>query len=110
MTDFADVEQFVHQHASHGGLTPSATPQPGGGFVLRLTCACGESFDRRVTPEEAKQPLPQIPLAPRGAPAPTPAAPGTSPTPPTPPRPPTSQRLRERSRLLPRGAAASAHA
>jgi len=91
MTDFADVEQFGHQHASHGGLTPSATPQPGGGFVLRLTCACGESFDRRVTPEEAKQPLPQIPLAPRGAPASTPAAPATSPPPPTPPRPPTSQ-------------------
>jgi len=91
MTDFADVEQFGHRHASHGGLTPSATPQPGGGFVLRLTCACGESFDRRVTPEEAKQPLPQIPLAPSGAPAPTPAAPGTSPPPPTPPRPPTSQ-------------------
>ena len=87
MTDFADVEQFVHQHAGCGGLTPSATPQPGGGFLLTLTCACGESFDRWVTPEEAKQPLPQIPIAPRGAPAaaPTPAAPGTSTTPPAPP-------------------------
>ena len=55
MTDFADVEQFGHQHASHGGLTPSATPQPGGGFVLRLTCACGESFDRREGKEEVLQ-------------------------------------------------------
>ena len=91
MTDFADVEQFVHQHAGCGGLTPSAAPQPGGGFVLKLTCACGESFDRRVTPEEAKQPLPQIPIAPRGAPAPTPPAPGAPPPPPTPPHPPTSQ-------------------
>jgi hypothetical protein len=115
MTDFADVEQFVHQHASCGGLTPSATPQPAGGFLLTLTCGCGESFDRWVTPEEAKQPLPQIPLAPRGAPTaapPSAAAPTSStPSPPSPPptpaapppvsAPPPSRRGGERPRVTP---------
>jgi hypothetical protein len=77
MTDFADVEQFVRQHAGCGGLTPSAAPQPAGGFLLTLTCTCGETFDRGVTAEEAKQPLPQIPIASRAALAP-PAPPATS--------------------------------
>ena len=67
MTDFADVEQFARQHAGCGGLTPSAVPQPAGGFALTLTCACGARFDRRVTAEEARQPLPQIQIAPRPA-------------------------------------------
>jgi hypothetical protein len=85
MTDFADVEQFVRQHAGCGGLTPSAVPQAAGGFLLTLTCACGESFDRWVTAEEAKQPLPQIPIASRAAPTtPPPPPPATSPGPATP--------------------------
>src|SRR5215470_1725576 len=68
MTDFADVEQFARQHAGCGGLTPSAIPQADGGFTLTLTCTCGAGFDRRVTAEEAKQPLPQIQIASRPSP------------------------------------------
>ena len=49
--------------------------------MLTLTCTCGETFDRRVTPEEAKQPLPQIPIASRAAPAPPPSPPAASPGP-----------------------------
>jgi hypothetical protein len=97
MTDFADVEQFVRQHAGCGGLSPSAVPRPAGGFLLTLTCTCGETFDRWVTAEEAKQPLPQIPIASRAAPAapappatsPGPAAPSIPSAPPTPKPPPT---------------------
>ena len=91
MTDFADVEQFVRQHAGCGGLTPSAVPQPAGGFRLTLTCACGETFDRWVTAEEARQPLPQIPITPPAAPkAPPPAA-----------APPPSRPAVERPRVAP---------
>ena len=97
MTDFADVEQFARQHAGCGGLTPSATPQAAGGFTLRLACTCGAIFDRVVTAEEAKQPLPQIQIAPRpapSAPSAAPAAPpsnatGPTPRPSTPETPPT---------------------
>ena len=81
MTDFADVEQFARQHAGCGGLTPSAVPQPAGRFMLTLTCTCGETFGRWVTAEEAKQPLPQIPIASRAAPAPPPTPPAASPGP-----------------------------
>src|SRR5262245_49902918 len=79
MTDFADVEQFARQHAGCGGLSPSAIPQSAGGFTLTLTCTCGASFDRRVTAEEAKQPLPQIQVVPRPAPS---VAPPATPVPP----------------------------
>jgi len=72
MSNFADVEQFSREHTSCGGITPRATPQPGGGFLLTLTCACGTTFDRWVTMEEAKQPLP-LPRAARAAPRPAPA-------------------------------------
>jgi hypothetical protein len=58
MSDFADVEEFGRQHAACGGITPSATPQPAGGFLLTLGCACGATFDRWVTAEDAKKPLP----------------------------------------------------
>jgi hypothetical protein len=75
MTDFADVEEFVRQHAGCGGLTPSATVQPAGGFLLTLTCVCRQTFDRRVTAAEAKQPLPPL-SAPRRA---TPDAPPVPP-------------------------------
>jgi hypothetical protein len=116
MTDFADVEQFVRQHAGCGGLMPGAVPQPAGGFLLTLTCTCGETFDRWVTAEEAKQPLPQIPIVPRAAPGPaaataaaspgpaTPAVPSAPSTPSAPPpvaAPPPSLRAAERPRVAP---------
>jgi hypothetical protein len=112
MTDFADVEQFARQHAGCGGLTPSAIPQATGGFTLTLTCACGARFDRRVTAEEATQPLPPIQLAPRPAPtvarpsAPAsppakPASPAPVPSAPSLPSSPRSRRAAERPRVEP---------
>ncbi len=74
MTDFADIEEFSRQHAACGGITPSAVPQAGGGYLLTLTCACGATLDRWVTPQEAKRPLP-LPASKvggGGAPPPTP--------------------------------------
>jgi hypothetical protein len=64
MTHFADVEQFVREHATCGGITPSAAAQPGGGFMLSLVCGCGRTFDRWVTVDEARQPLPALPRPP----------------------------------------------
>jgi len=61
MSGFADVERFGREHAACGGLTPHAAPQPVGGYLLTLTCACGATFDRMVTIEEARQPLPLPP-------------------------------------------------
>jgi len=72
MTEFADVEQFGREHSACGGITPSAAPQPGGGFLLTLTCACGGVLERWVTTEEAKRPLPLPRAAARAA---RPAAP-----------------------------------
>ena len=78
MTDFADVEQFGREHGGCGGITPSAAPQPSGGFLLTLTCTCGATFERWVTPEEAGRPLPLPPrtIAPGGRPAAPPRPPG----------------------------------
>src|SRR5437763_15964862 len=61
MSGFADVERFGREHAACGGLTPHAAPQPVGGYLLTLTCACGATVDRMVTIEEARQPLPLPP-------------------------------------------------
>ena len=73
MSDFADVERFAREHAACGGLTPTAMPKPGGGgYLLTLTCVCGATFDRWVSPEEARRPLP-IPA--RAVPPRAPAAP-----------------------------------
>jgi hypothetical protein len=55
---FADVEAFARQHVGCGGMTPSAGSPVGGGYLLTLTCACGATFDRWISPEEAQQPLP----------------------------------------------------
>jgi hypothetical protein len=76
MSDFADVERFAREHIACGGLTPSAMPRPGGGYLLTIACACGRSFDRWVSSEEARQPLP-IPrhvVRAAAAPPPVPAA------------------------------------
>jgi hypothetical protein len=78
MTDFADVEEFVRQHAGCGGLTPSATVQPAGGFLLTLACVCRQTFDRRVTAAEAKQPLPPLSAPRRDTPDATPVPPASS--------------------------------
>ncbi|HEX9820766.1 MAG TPA: hypothetical protein VGD07_14280 [Methylomirabilota bacterium] len=93
MSDFADVEQFAREHPACGGVTPNAMPRPGGGYLLSLRCVCGATFDRWVSPEEARRPLPipnrVAPVAPPTAPPPvravsapvTPAATTSSPRP-----------------------------
>jgi hypothetical protein len=81
MSTFADVEQFARAHATCGGLTPNAMSRPGrGGYQLTITCACGATLDRWVTPEEASRPLPR--------PAPAPARVATWPARPAAPAPP----------------------
>jgi hypothetical protein len=73
MSDFADVERFVREHGDCGGVTPSSTMQIGGGYLLTLTCACGAAWDRWVSAEEAKQPLPSLSSPPGAAASPPPA-------------------------------------
>ena len=57
MSDFSDIERFARSHAACGGITPNATTQLDGGYLLTLTCSCGASMDRWITPEEAEVPL-----------------------------------------------------
>src|SRR5688572_22919707 len=52
VTDFPDIERFARSHAACGGITPNATTQLDGGYLLTLTCACGVSMDRWITAEE----------------------------------------------------------
>jgi len=80
MSDFADVEEFGRLHAACGGIKPAATPEPSGGYLLTLTCACGATLDRRVTVEDAKKPLP----LPRRSVAPAPPAQRPAPSRPAP--------------------------
>jgi hypothetical protein len=49
----ADLEAFVHDHRSHGGLAGDATEPASNGYRLTVACACGVVFERWVTPEEA---------------------------------------------------------
>src|SRR5207245_6818197 len=67
-------------------VAPAITPQPSGGYLLTLTCACGAVLDRRVTADEATH-APVLAGVPPSAPPPRPvvAAP-TAPRKPDPPR------------------------
>jgi hypothetical protein len=58
VSHFVDVEAFARQHANCGGMTPTTGSPVGGGYLLTLTCACGATFDRWVSPDEAEQPMP----------------------------------------------------
>ena len=53
MVDFSDVMRFAETHRACGSVAPAITPQPSGGYLLTLTCACGAVLDRRVTADEA---------------------------------------------------------
>ena len=64
MSDFPDVERFGREHAGCGGIARAAAPQAGGGFVLTLTCACGATLSRMISPDQAKRPLPRPPASP----------------------------------------------
>jgi hypothetical protein len=53
----ADLQDFVHDHCSHGPLTADATEPAWNGYLLTVACPCGVVFERWVTPEEADMDL-----------------------------------------------------
>jgi hypothetical protein len=57
MTLLVELEEFVQDHRSHGGITRDATPPAWNGYLLTVTCFCGVVFERWVTPEEAQEDL-----------------------------------------------------
>lgn len=59
MSVYADLEQFVQTHRSHGDLTWwgwAGQPTPDG-YQVRLACPCGAGFSRWVTSEMAEYDL-----------------------------------------------------
>jgi hypothetical protein len=44
-----DLEEFVHDHRPHGGMTGDATEPVWNGYMLTVACACGVTFKRWVT-------------------------------------------------------------
>jgi hypothetical protein len=50
---FTDLEEFVHNHHSHGSLTADATEPAWNGYLLTVACPCDVVFARGVTPEDA---------------------------------------------------------
>jgi hypothetical protein len=53
MNLLADLEEFVHDHRSHGSLTADATEPARNGYLLKVACPCGVVFERWVTAQEA---------------------------------------------------------
>jgi hypothetical protein len=89
MIDFSDVLGFAEMHRTCGRITPAVSPQPSGGYLLTLTCACGASLARTVTADEAAQ-------APFATGGPPPAAASHRPEPPRPtPSPELERAMRE---------------
>src|SRR3989442_13247399 len=86
MVHSPDVMRFAETPRAWGSVAPAITPQPSGGYLLTLTCACGAVLDRRVTADEATH-APFLAGVPPSAPPPRPivAAP-TVPRKPDPPR------------------------
>jgi hypothetical protein len=54
MTLLADLEDFVHDHHSHGPLTGDATEPAWNGYRLTVACPCGVVFERWITPRDAE--------------------------------------------------------
>src|SRR5882724_3310290 len=93
MVDFSDVMRFAETHRACGRVAPAVTPQPSGGYLLTLTCACGAVLDRWVTADEAAH-APFLAGAPPSAPPPRPiGAAATAPRTPDRPRPTPSPEL-----------------
>jgi hypothetical protein len=40
----ADLEDFVHDHRSHGSMIADATPPAWNGYLLTVACPCGVVF------------------------------------------------------------------
>jgi hypothetical protein len=50
----ADLEEFVHDHRSHGSLTGDTTEPAWNGYLIIVACPCGVVFQRWVKPEDAE--------------------------------------------------------
>jgi hypothetical protein len=50
---FPALEHFVTVHRLCGELTSDVGPLAPSGYRVQLTCACGASFERWVTPRDA---------------------------------------------------------
>ena len=57
MTVTADLEAFLQTHRCHGGLRGATGDLTVNGYRLTVTCACGVTFQRWVTPTEAVEDL-----------------------------------------------------
>jgi len=53
MTLLSDLEEFVHNHRQHGQMTGDAIEPTANGYRLTVTCPCGVTFERWVTPQDA---------------------------------------------------------
>ena len=51
-TLLADLQEFVHAHRPHDGMTADATEPEPNGYRLTVACACGVVFERWVTPRD----------------------------------------------------------
>ena len=49
----ADLDEFVALHRAHGALTPTVGELTPNGYRLELACACGVTFERWVTAQDA---------------------------------------------------------
>jgi hypothetical protein len=54
MSVYSALEQFVRQHRRCGELIGDAGEPMPGGYRIWVSCPCGASFARWVTPEEAE--------------------------------------------------------
>jgi hypothetical protein len=52
VTLLVELEDFVHDHRPHGGMTGDATAPTWNGYLLTVSCPCGVVFERWVTPED----------------------------------------------------------
>jgi hypothetical protein len=53
MTLLVELEEFVQDHQSHGGITGDATPPAWNGYLLTVACPRGVVFGRWGTSEIA---------------------------------------------------------
>ncbi len=54
---YEDVRRFIEAHEGCGRVTRTAHPPTPKGYRIVVTCACGEVFDRWVTPAAARHDL-----------------------------------------------------
>jgi hypothetical protein len=53
----ADVKAFITDHQPHGQPTGDADEPTSHGYRLWITCPCGVTFERWITPEDAAEDL-----------------------------------------------------